>query len=77
MNTGESLFTQGWVDNAGPELFTVGWIDSEAVVPPVITPEPVYPPGMGPEERLRHKRILQEDEMIMAVILAFLDIKDN
>ena len=37
----------------------------------------VYPPGMRPEERLRHKRILQEDEIIMAVIVAFLDMKDN
>jgi len=47
------------------------------VVPTPFTPEPVHPPGMGPEARLRHKRILQEDDIIMALIVAFLDMKDK
>lgn len=44
-------------------------------VPPDFTPEPVHPPGMGRERR--RERILEEDEIIMAVILAFLNIKDR
>ncbi len=43
----------------------------------VVPPTEVHPPGMGPEGRLRHKRILQEDEIIMALIVAFLDMKDK
>lgn len=71
-----SLHTLGWTDSNGPELFTVGWIESGVVEQP-FTPEPVHPPGMGPEARLRHKRILQEDEIIMALITAFLNMKDK
>jgi len=49
------------------------------VTPPVppITPEPTYPPGMGEAEQLRHRRILQEDELLIALVTAFLDVKDN
>lgn len=32
----------------------------------------VHPPGMGP---VRRKRILEEDEVIMAIIMAFLETK--
>jgi len=42
-------------------------------IPPEFTPEPVYPPGMG---RRRHKQIMEEDEVIMAIVMAFLEIKD-
>ena len=40
---------------------------------PVFTPEPVHPPGM----RRRAAQIREEDESILAVIIAFLEMKDR
>ena len=45
------------------------------VVP--FTPEPVHPPGAGRMDPGLRRRILEEDETIMAVIMAFLQIKDD
>jgi len=42
-------------------------------IPPEFTPEPVYPPGMG---KARRRQIMEEDEVIMAIIMAFLETKD-
>ena len=48
-------------------------------VPPVapFTPEPVHPPGSGYSEAQRRQWIQEEDDLIMAVIMAFLKIKDD
>jgi len=42
------------------------------IVPPDFTPEPTFPPGMG-----RRAAIIREDEEIMAIIVAFLHMKDQ
>lgn len=42
-----------------------------------VPPEMVHPPGMGPEERAFRQWVEVENELIFAVILAFLDIKDR
>jgi hypothetical protein len=41
---------------------------------PDFTPEPTFPPGMG--RKVRQKRIMEEDEVILAIIMAFLEVKD-
>lgn len=53
--------------------YGLGRLEIEAPAP--FTPEPVHPPGMGRGEI--RKRIIEEDEMILAVIMAFLHIKDE
>lgn len=70
-----STFPLGWTDDSGPQLFAVGWLDIAAVAPVPFTPEPVHPPGMG-QAGIR-KQIIEDDEMILAVIMAFLQIKDE
>ena len=39
------------------------------------TPEPVHPPGMGTADMRRW--IQEEDDMLIAIIMAFLRIKDD
>ena len=39
-------------------------------IPPEFTPEPTFPPGMN-----RRKQILEEEDAIMAIIIAFLETK--
>lgn len=51
--------------------------DVIVVPPPDITPDPVFPPGAGEDAEGRRTRILLEDEVIMLVIAAFLDMKDR
>ncbi len=70
-----STFPLGWTDDSGPQLFALGWLDIAAVAPVPFTPEPVHPPGMGRADIRRW--ILEEDEMILSVITAFLQIKDD
>ena len=40
------------------------------------TPEPVHPPGMRRDADLR-RRIQEDDELLLQVIMAFLQIKDD
>lgn len=47
-----------------------------AAVPPDFTPEPVHPPGLS-KYRALQRRILEEDELLLGVIMAFLQIKDD
>jgi hypothetical protein len=44
--------------------------------PPEFTPEPVYPPGTTPTS-IRQRRILEEDDLLLLVIQAWLHIKDE
>lgn len=37
----------------------------------------VHPPGMGYSKAELRRRILDEDEVLMAVVMAFLHIKDD
>ena len=71
-----STFPLGWTDDSGPQLFALGWLDIAAVAPVPFTPEPVHPPGMGISPEVK-RRILEEDELLIAVIMAFLQIKDD
>lgn len=48
----------------------LGAYETVIEIPPEFTPEPVHPPGM------RRKQILDEDEFIMAIIIAFLETRD-
>lgn len=50
-------------------------LQTVAVVEPDFTPEPVHPPGMGRVDR--RQQILEEDELLLSVIMAFLQIKDD
>jgi len=45
------------------------------VVPP--EPEQIYPMGSDPAMLARRRRILREDEEILAVIVAFMETKDR
>lgn len=60
----------------GPNQYASNHYGREVVIeiPPEFTPEPVHPPGMGPARR---KQIRDEDEMILAIIMAFLETKDG
>ena len=60
----------GWATNAWAEdaWFGTAWAVQGAVVQ-------VHPPGMG--RRALPRRILEEDEILLAVIMAFLHIKDE
>lgn len=44
--------------------------------PPPFTPEPVHPPGTEDAEA-RWRRIMLEDELLLLVIKAWLDVKDR
>ncbi len=46
-----------------------------AVVP--TEPEVIHPMGSDPHARALRARILREDEEILAVIMAFMEIKDD
>jgi hypothetical protein len=46
------------------------------IVPPPFTPEPVHPPGTEDAEA-RWRRIMLEDELLLLVIKAWLDVKDR
>jgi hypothetical protein len=52
--------------------FSPGHFGREVVIsiPPEFTPEPTFPPGMG-----RRRQLIEEDDMIMAIIIAFLETK--
>ncbi len=58
----------------GPSHYLSSHYGRETIIelPPEFTPEPTYPPGMG---RARRKQIMEEDEVILAIIMAFLEIK--
>lgn len=58
---------------SGSREMALGLGGGEVVIeiPPDFTPEPTYPPGMG-----RRKQITEEDEVIMAIIIAFLEMKN-
>jgi hypothetical protein len=56
---------------------SLGELGVGTVPGPDITPSPVYPPGMGYTEAQRKQWIQEEDDLIMAVIMAFLRIKDD
>ena len=42
-----------------------------------VVPDGIHPPGLSDDPEARYRRILIEDEIILAVIMAFLDIKDR
>jgi hypothetical protein len=48
----------------------LGATETVIELPPEFTPEPVHPPGM------RRRQIMEEDEAILAIIIAFLETKD-
>ena len=50
----------------------------DVIVPvPPFTPEPTFPPGTSEDPEARWRRIIIEDELILLVIQAFLDMKDR
>lgn len=58
-------------------MATLGvFCDGVVIQEPDFTPEPVYPPGVGIDGSLK-RRILEDDAEILAVIMAFLQIKDD
>jgi hypothetical protein len=62
----------GELGGYNPLLSTsLGELGGDVPVEPPFTPEPVHPPGVG----RRRKQILEEDEMIMAIITAFLETR--
>lgn len=60
----------------GPSHYLSSHYGREVVIeiPPEFTPEPTFPPGMG-IGKARRKQIREEDEVIMAIIMAFLETK--
>jgi hypothetical protein len=46
-----------------------------AVIPPT-EPEVIHPMGSDPRTRALRARILREDEEILAIVVAFMEIKD-
>lgn len=73
MNT--SLHTLGWTDpsaldpEGGVQLFAVGWL---GVVP---AEDAVFPMGSPPG--LNRRILRDDDELVSAVILAFMEIRDR
>ena len=81
-------FASGWANNCGTELFTIGWVPCETPTVPVTNPTDVGRgsgptdgirrlPGYNKHHQdnileTRRKRILQEDEDIIALIMAML-----
>ena len=80
------MINAGWANNCGQELFTIGWVPCD-VAPPVVVPpqgdigggggrrneRPSYRPDYRDAlEQTRRKRILQEDDDIVALITAML-----
>lgn len=64
----------------GSSQFLSSHFGRTVIIPPIqppFTPEPVFPPGAGEDAEGRRTRILLEDEIIMLVIAAFLDMKDR
>ncbi len=57
--------------------FRSGHFGRVAIIRPPFTPEPVFPPGTGEDAEARWRRIIIEDEMLLAVIMAWLQIKDR
>ena len=55
--------------------YATGYYMRGAVAPAPFTPEPVHPPGMSRADIRRW--IIEEDDMLIAVIMAFLRIKDE
>lgn len=50
----------------------------EVVVPPIVPDEPVFPPGTGAGiDGLTQRRIMEEDELLMLVIRAFLHMRNR
>ncbi len=73
MNT--SLHTLGWTDPAalepenGCQLFAVGWL---GVIP---ADDEVFPMGSPPG--LNRRILRDDDEIVFAVIVAFMEIRDR
>lgn len=63
----------GWVAGCEEQIFTLGWI---CCAVPVVDEE-VHPPGTVPVDADIRRWILEEDDMLLAVIMAFLRIKDD
>lgn len=53
----------------GPSHYLSSHYGREVVIE--LPPAEVHPPGMG-----RRRQILEEDEMILAIIMAFMETKD-
>lgn len=47
------------------------------IPPPPFTPEPTFPPGTSEDAEARWRRIMLEDELLILVIQAWLDLKDR
>lgn len=70
-----SIATAGYVCGTGPRAISIA--TQGYVCLAVVTEEVgVHPPGMGISAE-RKRRILEEDELLIAVIMAFLQIKDD
>ena len=63
----------GWVAGCMDQQYTLGWVCCDVAEIPDFTPEPVHPPGMGPGRR----KFIRDDEEIMAIIIAFLEMKGH
>lgn len=66
----------GWLDSRGPELFALGWLENQ-----VAEQEESGHSGLDAEyarqRALRkRRRILQEDEELMVILAAFLEVVD-
>lgn len=73
---GDDLFAVGWNRDNGCELFAVGWPYNRPAAVTIFTPDPVHPPGTTPYRE--NQRILDDDDDVaLAVIMAFLHLKDD
>ncbi len=59
----------------GSREMALGLGGSLGIVPPV-EPEIIHPMGSDPRAAANRARILREDEEILAIVMAFMEIKD-
>ncbi len=73
---GVDLFAVGWNRNNGCEVFAVGWpYNPAAPFVPVPPDEVVHP--MGSPRRVNRRILRDDDEIVFATIVAFMEIRDR